>query len=155
MGTRCRTLPHSASRTQQDNSNKRSVLCPAWQYRWDTLCTRFGQAGVCIGSLLPAGGDDCTLYNPGQEDCDDNGIGDACDIAFGDAIDVNEDDIPDECQCRADLNRNGSVEAGDLGLLIAAWGTDGSVIEDSDLDGDGVVRSSDLGLLLSAWGLCP
>ena len=48
-----------------------------------------------------------------------------------------------------DLNADGSVDGGDLGLLLAAWGsTDASL----DLDGDGLIGGGDLGLLLAAWG---
>ncbi|MDC0991993.1 right-handed parallel beta-helix repeat-containing protein [bacterium] len=88
-----------------------------------------------------------------RRDCDGNGRIDVCDLADG-AFDIDEDDVLDVCQCRADLDRNGYVEAADLGLLIAAWGTDGSVIDDSDLDGDGYVLASDLGLLIASWGPC-
>ena len=45
-----------------------------------------------------------------------------------------------------DLNGDGIVNAADLGLLIAAWGTDGA-----DLNGDGTTNAVDLGLLIAAW----
>ena len=59
-----------------------------------------------------------------------------------------------EDACPGDLTGDGIVAADDLGLLIAAWGTDGSIVAGSDLDGDGIVRSGDLGLLLANWGPC-
>ena len=46
----------------------------------------------------------------------------------------------------ADLNGDGVVDAGDLGLMIAAWGT-----VKADLNGDGTTNSADLGILLIAW----
>ena len=46
----------------------------------------------------------------------------------------------------ADLNRDGLVDAADLGLLIAAWGT-----AKADLNGDGTTNSADIGILLVAW----
>ncbi|MDG1361638.1 MAG: PHB depolymerase family esterase [Phycisphaerales bacterium] len=46
----------------------------------------------------------------------------------------------------ADLNGDGVVDAADLGLLIAAWGT-----AKADLDGDGTTDSADIGILLVAW----
>ena len=49
----------------------------------------------------------------------------------------------------ADLNDDRSVDGGDLGLMIAAWGTDAG-----DLNGDGLTNGADLGLLLNAWGEC-
>ncbi len=47
-----------------------------------------------------------------------------------------------------DLDGDGSVGGGDLGLLLAGWG--GSC--PADLDGDGTVGGGDLGLLLAAFG---
>ncbi|MFO0873669.1 MAG: hypothetical protein U0575_06815 [Phycisphaerales bacterium] len=49
-----------------------------------------------------------------------------------------------------DLNRDGAVDGGDLGLLLARWGSRGRMIP-GDLNGDGVVDGADLGLLLGAW----
>jgi hypothetical protein len=51
----------------------------------------------------------------------------------------------------ADLNCDGAVSGADLGLLLGAWGTDGTPVG-ADLNGDGTVTGSDLGLLLGAWG---
>ncbi len=45
---------------------------------------------------------------------------------------------------RGDLNQDGRVDGGDIGLLIGSWGTSGP----GDLDRDGIVDSADLGLLL-------
>lgn len=47
-----------------------------------------------------------------------------------------------------DLDGDGDVDGGDLGLLLAAWGSAGG---DADLDGNGIVDGGDLGVLLSAW----
>ena len=50
-----------------------------------------------------------------------------------------------------DLDGDGCVGAGDLGMLLAAWGA----LEDpADLDGDGEVAASDLGVLLANWAGC-
>ena len=48
----------------------------------------------------------------------------------------------------ADLDGDGSVDAGDLFELLGAWGTGGA-----DLDGDGVTSVGDLGLLARAMGV--
>jgi len=55
-------------------------------------------------------------------------------------------------ECPADLDGDGAVGSGDLGVLLAAWGASGAA---SDLDGSGAVGSGDLGVLLAAWGPCP
>ena len=54
-----------------------------------------------------------------------------------------------------DIDQDGEVDAADLGLLTAAWGTDGSVVPGSDLNSDGIVKADDMGVLLAAWGPCP
>jgi len=50
----------------------------------------------------------------------------------------------------ADLDGDGEVASGDLGILLAAWGSSDS---EADLDGDGAVGSGDLGILLASWGM--
>jgi len=46
-----------------------------------------------------------------------------------------------------DLDGDGQVNGGDLGLLLSNWGQSGL----GDLDGNGVVDGADLGLLLGNW----
>ncbi|MFO0828404.1 MAG: GC-type dockerin domain-anchored protein [Phycisphaerales bacterium] len=48
----------------------------------------------------------------------------------------------------ADINGDGTVDASDLALLVAAWGTGDA---SADLDGDGIVGAADLATLLGAW----
>ncbi|MFO0873693.1 MAG: right-handed parallel beta-helix repeat-containing protein [Phycisphaerales bacterium] len=48
----------------------------------------------------------------------------------------------------ADLDCDGDVDGGDLGLLLGAWGSNNP---DADLDGDGLVGGGDLGIMLGAW----
>ena len=48
----------------------------------------------------------------------------------------------------SDLDGNGTVDGGDLTLLLGAWGETGSPF---DLDGDGVIAGSDLTRLLGDW----
>ena len=61
-------------------------------------------------------------------------------------------------QCFADIDNNGNINSGDLGLLIGAWGPCGGGKNGelccADLDGNGLVDSGDLGLLIGAWGSC-
>jgi hypothetical protein len=49
----------------------------------------------------------------------------------------------------ADINGDGSVGAGDLTILLSAWGTAHAA---SDIDNDGIVAASDLTMLFAAWG---
>ena len=65
------------------------------------------------------------------------------------AIEHYRPDLPIKEDCPADFNGDGEVSGGDLGMLLAMWGT-----ADGDLNGDGTTSGADLGLLLSSWGPC-
>ena len=64
------------------------------------------------------------------------------------------DHLPIICDIRkpsspaGDLDGNGVVDGGDLGILLAAWHTRSKIV---DLSGDGYVNGEDLGLLLADW----
>ena len=84
------------------------------------------------------------------EDCDEDGAPDDWEIAVGIELDVNDNGIPDVCEepeSPADLNGDGYIDGGDLGLLLAGWGRSGS----SDINGDGTTDGGDLGILLAEW----
>ena len=79
----------------------------------------------------------------------------ARDLGDGSVVEAGVDDVsifgigcPDT-GCLGDLNGDGIVDGGDLGLLLAAWNTG-----DADLNGDGNTDGADIGLLLSYWGDC-
>jgi hypothetical protein len=50
--------------------------------------------------------------------------------------------------CPEDMNGDGTVNGADLGLLLAAWGTDAG-----DFNGDGTTDGADLGLMLAVFGI--
>lgn len=52
-----------------------------------------------------------------------------------------------------DLNRDGLVDAADLGMLIAQYGMHGA--SRSDLNGDRMVTAADIGILLASFGVDP
>lgn len=56
------------------------------------------------------------------------------------------------CVARGDFDEDGDIDAGDLAVLLGAWG--GCAGCAADLNGDGVVNGQDLALLLGAWGPC-
>ncbi|MCK4660932.1 MAG: hypothetical protein KAV82_15535, partial [Phycisphaerae bacterium] len=120
---------------------------------WDGICCNYGEGYYevyCNGTLVGSGGefgesetvaniggcgifpndlnnngipDECELY----EDCNDNGIDDAQDIAAGTSQDCQPNGIPDECDLAAgtsqDDNANGIPDECDVlcGSLVA-WG---------------------------------
>ncbi|MEC8320951.1 MAG: right-handed parallel beta-helix repeat-containing protein, partial [Planctomycetota bacterium] len=97
--------------------------------------------------------DECEVADGTADDCNANGIPDSCDIASGVDEDENGNDIPDACDvARGDLNLDGCIDAGDLGLLIALWGIPDPPV--GDLNGDGVISAADLGLLIGNWTPC-
>jgi probable HAF family extracellular repeat protein len=98
--------------------------------------------------------DNCVAtYNSAQADCNDDGFGDVCEIASG-ATDINLNDIPDSCECIADLVlADHKVNGADLGALLSQWGPAPAGTM-SDINRDGRVSGADLGYLLNAWGPC-
>ena len=95
------------------------------------------------------------IFDTGQ-DCNGNGIPDACDIANGTSLDLNSNGIPDECEsspCPWDLDGDGVVGASDLLSLLVNWGPCQGC--SADFDGNGNVGASDLLALLVKWGPCP
>lgn len=86
-------------------------------------------------------------------DCDGDGIDDCAATTSGQAADFNLNNIPDSCECIADLFLDGRIDGADLGILLNQWGSGpGSV---SDIDRNGTVDGSDLSILLNSWGPCP
>ena len=87
--------------------------------------------------------DNCYLYNPDQTDCNDNGIGDVCDIADTWSGDCNSNLIPDECDIAdgtsQDCNGNGIPDVCDV-ADSTSWDCDQNNVPDEcqpDCDGDG------------------
>jgi hypothetical protein len=89
-------------------------------------------------------------------DCNRNCIDDALDISDGSSLDVNGNDLPDECECIADFDDNGIVNVHDLLLIIIMWG-EISTPENplaTDINGDGVVAVLDLMIAINEYGTC-
>ena len=58
------------------------------------------------------------------------------------------------CDCLADVAADGSVNGGDLGIVLSAWGV-ADALGTGDVNHDGVVDGADLAGLLGSWGACP
>jgi hypothetical protein len=87
-------------------------------------------------------------------DCNHNGAFDDEDIDNGTSEDVNDNGIPDECECLADCADppDGMVNTEDLLVLLGEWGGSGTP---RDINYDGIINTADLLILLGAWGPCP
>jgi hypothetical protein len=59
--------------------------------------------------------------------------------------------VPSSGTPSADLNGDGTVNASDLTILLAAWGSSGP----ADINGDGTVDGLDLSVLLAQWQTAP
>ncbi len=64
-------------------------------------------------------------------------------------VDVRRIELLAPPPCPADLDAGGAVDAADLAILLAAWGTPAA-----DLTGDSATGAEDLAVLLAAWGPC-
>jgi hypothetical protein len=91
-------------------------------------------------------------------DCNNDGVVDYGQILQGQLVDANTNGIPDICEgptCNdIDLNLNGIVDGGDLGILLAFWGPVSPAFPRADINKDGFVNGADLGIVLAFWGPC-
>jgi len=93
-----------------------------------------------------------SVYVP-VEDCNLNGVSDACDIAYGTSEDLDGDGVPDECQsgCQGDADGDGDSDIDDVLAIISAFETGAGP---ADVNGDGLVDIDDLLQVISFFGSC-
>ena len=86
------------------------------------------------------------------DDCDQNGVKDACDDEFG-AADLDANGELDRCECLGNINPHidANVDADDILDVLLYWGTETG---HGDCDGDGVCGVLDLLIILENWGEC-
>jgi len=134
------------------------------------MCSSIGSCGpvdvfgsTAIDSII-AYRDTRTCVDAGGpiNDCNDNCIDDALEIASGDAHDCNGNGVPDSCEstqqtCPADLTGDELVNVLDLLELLSAWGAcDGGPCGcPADMSSDGMIDVFDLLAVLDQWGSCP
>ncbi|MDP2341839.1 MAG: thrombospondin type 3 repeat-containing protein [Deltaproteobacteria bacterium] len=117
----------------------------------DAICDPCGTSAplpVCVGTVISSsctGSDNCSDdANPGQEDADDNGLGDICEDKDGDGTNDSEDDSDEDTildvndNCPADANTDQQDTDGDkLGDACDNCAALGN-LDQTDTDGDGV-----------------
>ena len=132
-------------------------LLPAGSYWLRVYVVRdFGDHGSWSWySTTPVNDSEAYYYNPGEG----HGYG-PCPIPgserYGQARDMvfTLEGTP-AGGCVGDVDGDGDTDHGDLGALLAAWGSqpgDPNWNPNADLDGDGQVGHGDLGVLLGDWG---
>jgi hypothetical protein len=111
-----------------------------------------GGPNDCNNNQIP---DACDLASGTSHDCNANGLPDECDIAAGTSQDANGNGIPDECEGQVrtgDLNCDGTVDFGDINPFVlvltdaAAWQAayPGCPIANGDINSDGSVDFGDI-----------
>jgi len=167
VGDACDNCPTAANTSQAnadgDANGDACDGCPA-----DPLKLSPGACG-CGQPETDGGADgvaDCvdncpTLANPGQQDCNVNGVGDACDLLNGTSFDTNANGIPDECDlgssfvcCTAGTSSSGCVPSLVSAGFPNATGTSGLVLTATNIEGQksGVMFYSISGPSVSPWG---
>jgi hypothetical protein len=95
--------------------------------------------------------EDCDLGQHPEEDCNNNGLLDSCEIVDGAASDSNRNGVPDECDC--DVDGDAYFGLSDLARLLTHFGREsGASRAEGDMDGDGAVGSADLAIVLANFG---
>jgi hypothetical protein len=137
--------------------------------RWDTLYNfgfqtarspKLGQVSLALFKPGSPAAIQAILPVP-DSDCNNNGIGDATDIAQGTSPDINGNGVPDECEdaCPGDIVPPiGVVDVDDLVAVILAWGNcpmpTNCPADVAPPLGDGVVDVDDLVQVILSWGAC-
>lgn len=95
------------------------------------------------------------VYRGTVEDCDGDGEVDLLQILLDASLDTDTDGLLDDCTGGfdpADLDHNGVVDGGDLGILLGNWGPSTGGVAAGDFNEDGAIDGADLGVMLGSWG---
>jgi hypothetical protein len=156
-------LRHTLDRPEPESSSGSNTGWTAMSLVADTLLAGFPKTSIVgpfggaalvfplVGPDADGDGifddcDNCELPNPGQDDCDGNGVGDVCEIAGG-APDCNANGIVDDCD--PDCNANGLPDDCDLAAgtsddCNADGVPDECQLAGNDCNGNGIPDECDL-----------
>lgn len=116
-----------------------------------------GEPGQSAGAISVDQASPSVGFAPIGADVSDMSVDVSYSLTPGDAVVVTssfELDRSVQPACPGDLNFNGEVDLGDLGLMLSSFGECGSGDHDpvADLSGDQCVNVTDLGILLAVFG---
>lgn len=143
-------------------------LAYSMMHNWNVDSSLFAMEDVFIcGSTNPIGGsltEEGVNLESACADCNGDGLADIDQIISGELEDLNDNRTPDCCELGGDcgpcpdspwdLNQDGMVDGGDVGLFLGLWGECVSAGCPGDFNLDGEVSGADLGLILGYWGVC-
>jgi len=146
------------------------------QFSWEGQTVRFTPNGLLASDTtyhvtLLAGTRDAYDNQFGSDfswsfstisDCNHNGIPDSQDIATGQSLDTNGDNVPDECESIYDLDGDRWIGPGDISYIACCWLQPSSTLgcqglglcDASDFDCDGFVGVGDLSYWATGWLKC-
>jgi hypothetical protein len=90
------------------------------------------------------------IFSPPLADCNENGIGDLCELVDPNNDQNNNGEL-DDCECVGDADGDEFVNVSDLLAIIGYWGSN---TPQADLNFDGIVNVSDLLIVIGNWGPC-
>ncbi len=134
-----------------------------------TTVTTCGTAGFDSRVVVYTASSSCPSQGSAIAGCDDDTVGCASGtstatfngltghnyfIRVGGAVAGGSGSVTISCvvNCQADLDGDLYVDAADLTVVLAAWGSTGPT---GDVNGSGLVDGLDLSMILAAWGACP
>ncbi len=88
--------------TKGPTIERTSELAPGGAFAINAI-TSFGEDGFGEILIVDGGGELYRITSQTQIDCNGNGVADVCDLQFGNSVDVNTNNIPDECECTPPL----------------------------------------------------
>ena len=118
-----------------------------------------GELGGIVGWDDIPGTDSCvappkSFVTEWSADCNSDGLVDFGQLLDGTLLDLDNDGVPDECQCIEDFILNdGIVNFSEILAILNAWGSCSEPCP-QDVNVDGIVGFQDLLQILNAWGPC-
>ncbi len=137
-----RWIPHAISQ---------AALTMAGIANTTNMRVRFRAIDADTNNNVEAALDSFKILTGNVPDCNENGVDDLVDIANGTSLDVNDNQIPDECEapdCACDWDNSGAIAVPDIFAFLASWFANDPA---ADFDGQNGVGVPDIFAFLACW----